>query len=836
MYLYGYKGGLNMKKHTKGFLSAVISAALCTASIPVQTVNADIVIDHDCSGIDKSYYYEIANNDKDSQPNFLIQPGGCFRCEWDNEEGFRTGRGLKFASPVSYKELGNITYKYWKRIDTEGYTDSKNGYVRLGVRLHNSKGDVIDILEVEDSADGRSIVEKDENYKEIGKLCSEEVFHDTLFGLIDVKGDAYAVDYTLYSRENGDENGNTFIFRRDVPMTINNDIEDDRRINITDKLNALAATGYDIGEITDIGLFLESDGSKGSAYVYTVDVSIENMPELAPDEYEDEEAAVTLKDIDYGVRTGYYYHIEGRGEKDQMVLIAPSQFSAEWDARDNSYNNDPIFERGKQYEPGQSYKAISGSSIEYTMDFEASGSFAVSAAAKLGVIEMPEYYVYTDIYVVDACSQGWVPSKNAQNLGKLTVDGVDYDVYDGSQSWMGTGKSQLKQRYYFISRDAAENGMKGTVTAKHDIAPFMEYVHNLGIVLGCADVLVAQVNGSVSVGSAELVKLDVELPEFIADEGEYERMTRKIDLNDWHNSVYLKGLHYGVNGTAMTMYGYADEKINYEWGEYQPGVFASNNAEFARSFNIGLCEIQRENYEYGCESNESLLFDYNIDIGDISSDKEGSEWALGGFINCINEEYLHSMGEADCYFGCYILIADKWEGELTSELVYGSFRDPEKLGVIESGGVKYDVIAYIPEVRKDNLPFVIVKRQKQLEAVEADDVSDGCIRYEGSFDAADIARKVSGLGIDTYDIQDVYFTLKIFKNTGSAVVNSVSAKRTENDIAVYTADDIRNFKSFLLGEKIEIPTGADYDVNGDGIWDIHDLCVMRSRIAPTELN
>ena len=170
MYLYGYTGGLNMKKHTKGFLSAVISAALCTASIPVQTVNADIVIDHDCSGIDKSYYYEIANNDKDSQPNFLIQPGGCFRCEWDNEEGFRTGRGLKFASPVSYKELGNITYKYWKRIDTEGYTDSKNGYVRLGVRLHNSKGDVIDILEVEDSADGRSIVEKDENYKEIGKL------------------------------------------------------------------------------------------------------------------------------------------------------------------------------------------------------------------------------------------------------------------------------------------------------------------------------------------------------------------------------------------------------------------------------------------------------------------------------------------------------------------------------------------------------------------------------------------------------------------------------------------------------------------------------------------
>ena len=77
-----------MKTHTKGFLSAVVSAALCIANIPLRTVNADIVIDQNSSGIDKGYFFEIANNDEDAQPELYLMPGGGFRCVWDNEEDF----------------------------------------------------------------------------------------------------------------------------------------------------------------------------------------------------------------------------------------------------------------------------------------------------------------------------------------------------------------------------------------------------------------------------------------------------------------------------------------------------------------------------------------------------------------------------------------------------------------------------------------------------------------------------------------------------------------------------------------------------------------------------
>ncbi|WP_295080300.1 glycoside hydrolase family 11 protein [Ruminococcus sp.] len=813
-----------MRKHTKGFLSAVASAALCIASVPLQTVNADIIIDHNSSGIDKGYYFEIVNNDKDSQPEFHVNLGGNYICRWDNDEDFSAARGLKFASPVRYSELGEISYKYWKRIDIESISDKDKAYVRFGVRLHNAKGDVFDILEIDTMSEGSSITEKD---KKIGSLDSYEVLND--YSIAGPSGERVDVAYSIYARENAD-GSRTFICRRNEPMSVNNEVEDDRRINVSEKLAAIVAAGYDPGEITDVGLFLESAYSKGEAVVYTYDLSIENMPEIAPDEYEDAEAPLILKDYDYGVRTGYYYAVNSRFASDHMEVIAPSSFKAEWDASENKYNNDPEFERGKQYERGQSYKAVAGSSIDYTMNFDVEGTFAVSTLAKLAVMEMPDYYLDTEIYIVDACSSGWKPSEYAKKIGSINADGTEYDIYDSSMSMIGTGKKRVTQKYYFIDRNAEENGLKGKITAKHDLGPYMDYVHDLGVVLGNADVLVAQMNGGISKGSAELVKVDVTVPDYIADDGEYERETRWIDVDQWNRSVYLNGLTYAYDGSNLTMKGYAGEKINCEWGAFEPSAFSSNNTEYSRRFEIGMSDIWKDDGSFGFESNESLMFDYNIDIGEVTSDKKDPKWVIGGYISCLNMDGLEDQG-AEEYYGCNILIADKWDGDLTSEFAYGTFHDPQELGTIVSNGVKYDVIAYIPKVKQDRSPFVIVKRQEQLKAVEAEDVEKGCTRYEGSFDAADIVRKVSGLGIDTYCVRSAYFALNVLRNTGSAAVNSVSVKREKNESAVYTADDIRKLTDFLLGKETDIPAGTDYDLNGDRVWDTFDLCSMRKIAA-----
>ncbi len=59
-----------MMKHTKSLLSAIVSAALCTSSIPLHAVNAQIVIDHNSGGIESdgnstgfAFQFEEENND-----------------------------------------------------------------------------------------------------------------------------------------------------------------------------------------------------------------------------------------------------------------------------------------------------------------------------------------------------------------------------------------------------------------------------------------------------------------------------------------------------------------------------------------------------------------------------------------------------------------------------------------------------------------------------------------------------------------------------------------------------------------------------------------------------
>ncbi|MBR0511127.1 MAG: hypothetical protein IJJ81_00960 [Ruminococcus sp.] len=812
-----------MGKHTKGFLSAVFSAALCTASIPLNAVKAEIIIDHDCSGIDKWYYFEIANSDKDSQPEFMLMPGGNYKCSWDNDEDFSAGRALKFASPVEYSDLANISYKYWKRIDIESFSSDDKSYVRFGVRLHNSRGDVFDILEIDYSPDKKSITEKQGGYKKIGELASKEILNDySLLG--PTYGESKDLAYSLYVRGNEDGKSSNFLCRRDEPMDVNNDIEDQRRININDKLNAIAAAGYDLGEITDIGLFLESSYSRGEATIYTYDISIENMPEIAADEYEDPSSPLIISEYDHGVRTGYYYGMNSTFSDDRMEVIAPSGFKAQWDSRENKYNNDPYFERGKQYERGQSYKAVSGSSMEYTMDFDAEGAFSVSTAAKFSSIEMPEYTLFNEFYIVDACSENWLPSQWPRKLGEFSAEGTEYDVYDGSVGMIGTGKEKVTKRYYFISKDAEANGKKGTVTAKHNMAPYMKYVYDKGAPIGCPDILVAQMNGGVSRGTAELVKCDVTFPDFIADEGEFERETRRIDISRFNNVISVNGLVYGENGDSMTMKGYAGEDIECTWEPFTSPAFASGDHEYSRNFYVGLSEIMDVNGKYGVRNNESLLVDYCVSMGDITAISENNYWSAGAWIRCCNEKAMPGTASSDEYDGCEIVVADKLEGELTGRK--SDCLDPQNVGTIESNGVKYDVILTMPEVKENNIQYVLLKRQKQLDPVPGTEN-----RYAGTIDAADITRKLGGLGIETYDIWSAYFSLDVYGNEGTAVINSADVRKVNKKEAVYSDDDLNYLRDFVLGKKADIPEGKDYDLNGDGKWDIYDLSLMRKELV-----
>ena len=68
-------------------------------------------------------------------------------------------------------------------------------------------------------------------------------------------------------------------------------------------------------------------------------------------------------------------------------------------------------------------------------------------------------------------------------------------------------------------------------------------------------------------------------------------------------------------------------------------------------------------------------------------------------------------------------------------------------------------------------------------------------------------------GFDTHDTADT-----------DAVSAATGAVR-------YTADDLQNLQDFLLARPAkEDLTGKPYDLNGDEVWDVFDLCLMRKEV------
>ena len=827
-----------MRKIAKGFISALVSSVLCFSGIPIQSANAYIVIDHDCSGIDKGYYFEITNNDEDNQPEFWLASDGGFNCTWDSDKGFSAVRGLKFASPARYSSLGEINCKYWKRITADAFTDNKDGYIRFGIRLRNTKGDIFDILELEESADGSSITEKGGKLKQIGSLVSNEVFNDYFLGR-QVEGDVYNVSYEVFESENEGQDGNHFICRRKNPLKINTDTEDSRRISISDKLDFIADTGYDPGEITDIDMFLECSHSNGQAYIRNDEIYIKRMPELAPDKYEDMEAPIIVKENEYGERNGYYYSISNCYSGENVEIISPSLFRAEWDSINSSYRVYPIFERGKQYENGQSYNAISGSSVEYTMDLDAYGDYFVSTYALMYGPDTYNNRMQTEISIVDACSK-WTLPYSAQDKREVNIDGKVYDFYYCPHGMLGTGREIIINSYYFVDRDARANVASGTFTVKHDMKPFVDYIHDSGAVLGTPEKLVVQLNGRTSIGEAKLVKNIITIPDYVEDDKEFEKEKKKIDLGLKNAFTYVDNTYYEVRGHLSSMQGYGGDKVNCEW--QVPGEFFDEDNTVHR-INIGRRGLNITGDFDTYQGKAPMVIDYSMDMADITDKGDTSKWFFGGTINCINEEaYKTDSGELpqDMCVGCDIWVVDKWEGDLTTEFNGGTaeYLEPENIGVIETQGVKYDVEIAFPDKNManginsyNNSPIVILKRKEQLQPSEADDVPEGYKRYENSVDATDIVHKLSDMGIETYGIFDAYFTLRSIGNCGKAIINSASVSTVPTEETVYTIEDINKLKDYILGKDTSIPSGEDYDLNDDGVWDTYDLCEMRRRIG-----
>ncbi|MBR6967655.1 MAG: hypothetical protein IKH78_03890 [Ruminococcus sp.] len=844
-----------MHRRIRNTLSAMTAAVVCAVSCPAVTADSGVIIDHNTDGVENGYSYEFINNDPNSTPVMELSNNASFECSWDNKESFSSSRGLRFAAPVKYSELGSISVKYWRMIQAGSYTDKEKGYVRFGIRLHNSKGDTITILELDDSADGQSIAGKDNSLGKLGQLTATEVFSDyNVTG--PQEGDSFPVDYTLYSAE--DKDGKTsYICRRDTPLGINNESDDFRSLRVSETLDAMAEAGFDPGEITDISLFAESAYCKGSANIMVNDISVENMPDLAPDEYE--EGNILVKGNGSGSRDGYYYDLRTRTGSGEMELVSPSLFRAGINTANADYYRPDVFERGYKFREGQNIDHVMGSKVDYEMNFAVEGSYFVGTHISFNAPETESSYNKTNVYIVDA-SVDWKVPEDAECIGSAKVKGEKYPLYHTVTGIIGSGKGTREDVYYFVSPDAESSGKNGTVSVHHDLDTFIftlyECNYKLTDSLNMPVALGVQLSCTAAKGSAELIRSDITVPENPKENSLYEYMYNRINLDNnahWSHSAHTiaGGRLYDAYGYTVYMNGYPDEPIQCEWNSYDPtgedDPYPGNRTNrFSVGNNFGTYSIIDRKGILSYYGDDELIIDYSIDIGKIRNKTGLSNWQIGVWMQCMRDPsvpvdtgspYEELLKESNGVR--YISIVDKWgvSSDPTGDEI-GYYEDPDfyptkDLGTITSDGVSYNVQLMISR-SKDASTTVKLIRTNVLASTEADDVPADHERYENQIDLSDIMRKLRAIGLDFGGISEAEFSLSTYDTEGSAIINRAGFKQLIPENRTYTAEEIQTFSDFLLGKSPRISAGYNYDLNGDGRWDSYDLCLMKSRPAPEE--
>ena len=561
-----------------------------------------------------------------------------------------------------------------------------------------------------------------------------------------------------------------------------------------------------------------------------------------------------------GVRDGYSYKCTGCSENDEMELIPPSLFKAKWDATSPEYTRTPVFERGKQCQPGQGLNWTMESTVDYEMEFEAEDSFFAGTHISLKGPETDEHYSRTEVYIIDA-SVNWEVPEDASYIHSRTGNGTLYSVYYCSRMLAGTGKGTLEDTFYIVDRYAEDYGKEGRVSAQHDIGPFLD-VDFFSFDLE-SDSISVGINGGSSNGSAELIRNEITVPDTPKFDDPYDYISKRIYLNNgfhWSHAAqtYADNKNYTAFGYDIEMKGYVGEPIKCTWKyykgddkEYSPSEFRRVSFGIPHSFyTLSIIDWQGSNI---FDDTDDLVLEYSMDIGSIENKTDESSWNIGANIQCMRVGKDPRSGIGAELLGTesitYVHVIDKTENyELST--YSNRYYAPKELGTITSNGIDYDAVLY---KNKDDsaFPSVNLIRREQLAPTEADDVPEGYARYESSFSIVDIVGKLNELGIDIGGVREAEFSFNTYDTSGSAFLNRENVKRIIPENKTFTADDLQLLKDYILGKGNEAPVCEDYlshdyyqmnlyeylgrmrknyDLNDDGEWDIYDLCEMRKRV------
>ena len=566
---------------------------------------------------------------------------------------------------------------------------------------------------------------------------------------------------------------------------------------------------------------------------------------------------VVLKNGSRGEIGGAYFVFSGNPGTDQMELISPALFKAKWGsaATDGSSSNAVCsrFERGKLFgernlKGEEGYGKILCSSVDYQLDFDVNGSCYMGPHLSFSGKGTDSLSFRTDVHIIDASTDWQIPD-SAQYKRDIDNEGSKYDLYEDISTTTTPERTDINEIFYFVSKDAESNGKTGSVSASYDLAPFISEVSRCTANINNSISMTIELCGVRSDGTAELVRNNMNIPEVPLYNTTQEYTDNVVSLknrfiSDQFYQQRVRDKIYLAKGNEFSMKGDPDNGITCRWNSADPEEEPAPDFRYS-SFHV---EKTYSNYDPAAETgsfvyegDDEILMDYSIDAGPVSKKSENGDMQIGAAVQCMRKDdsvidpSSHYAEQLTKTSTSYIYVLDKWELSSMPFIITGQDYDLCYEPIIEAGsftseGVKYNVRLAVAKSRDMAFNCAYVVRDEALAPTEAEDVPDGYTRYENSINITDIVSKVRELGIDFGGIMNAQFTFTAYDSEGTALINHADVTERASVNRSYTAEDIQQFKDYLLGRTDGKDISFSCDLNGDGAWDIYDLCIMRDRL------
>lgn len=385
---------------------------------------------------------------------------------------------------------------------------------------------------------------------------------------------------------------------------------------------------------------------------------------------------------DQGTQDGYDWELWNQYDQGtaNMQLLGNGTFSCEWSGIENV-----LFRTGKKWTTNSpQWDTLNGIKMDYAADYQPNGNSYLSV---YGWTKSP----LVEYYIIESWGT-WRPPGGTGYKDTITVDGVEYDVYQTTRVQQPSIEGTQTFPQYFSVRKEGDKSTSGTV----DIAKHFAAWENLGLDMGGLYEVSLVVEGYQSSGKATVTKNNITLGGGTSTDTD-EPVTPSDPVEPDENGYYFHST-YESGSDSWTSRGAST-------------VSATNNASYAGSQSLYVADRTDTWHGAGYTLDDDVFVpgsSYSFSVMAMQETETSADFKLSlQYDDSSGEQQYVTVAEATGAKGAWTQLANTSftiPSDASNMLLYvetaeglTSFYIDEAIGAVEGTVIKAETVVTSPE-------------------------------------------------------------------------------------------------------------------------------------------